>query len=131
MECRFLFLCRKILTLKCPRCEAAFYDFDGCFALTCQRCSAGFCAYCLNDCGNDAHQHVADCPHSLHPGDVYGRFKDFTEVQRQRRQRMVREYLATIGDASVRQRVIKACKCDFADHGICLTDDPKYGIWDG
>ena len=41
----------EILTLKCPRCEAAFVDFNGCFALTCHRCACGFCAHCLQDCG--------------------------------------------------------------------------------
>ena len=30
-----------ILTLCCPRCKQAFLDFDGCFALSCSRCSAG------------------------------------------------------------------------------------------
>ena len=43
----------RILTLQCPRCNAAFLDFNGCFALTCHRCRCGFCAYCLADCGND------------------------------------------------------------------------------
>ena len=48
----------RILTLKCPRagCEAAFVDFNGCFALTCHRCHCGFCAYCLQDCGQLASQ---------------------------------------------------------------------------
>ena len=48
----------KVLTLSCPRCEQAFVDFDGCFALRCARCQAGFCAYCLADCGRDAHAHI-------------------------------------------------------------------------
>lgn len=51
-----------ILTLKCPKCRAAFYDFTGCAALTCGRCGCGFCAYCLANCGADAHAHVAHCP---------------------------------------------------------------------
>ena len=42
-----------ILTLCCPRCKQAFVDFDGCFALSCSRCGAGFCAYCLADCGDE------------------------------------------------------------------------------
>ena len=58
----------RILTLKCPRCEAAFVDFNGCFALACHRCQCGFCAYCLADCGGDAHAHVAACPHGLQDG---------------------------------------------------------------
>ena len=50
------------LNLKCPRCEAAFHDYDGCNALNCSApgCKAAFCAVCLKDCGHDAHQHVRD-----------------------------------------------------------------------
>jgi hypothetical protein len=48
------------LNLKCPRCQSAFLDYDGCNALTCAvpDCRAAFCAICLKDCGSDAHQHV-------------------------------------------------------------------------
>jgi hypothetical protein len=48
------------LNLKCPRCQSAFLDYDGCNALTCAvpNCRAAFCAICLKDCGSDAHQHV-------------------------------------------------------------------------
>ena len=28
----------KILTLACPKCGLAFFDFDGCYALTCNGC---------------------------------------------------------------------------------------------
>ena len=53
----------KILTLSCPRCGQAFFDFDGCCALTCSRqgCKCAFCAFCLEDCGDDAHTHVKQC----------------------------------------------------------------------
>jgi len=45
------------LVLKCPKCAVAFIDFDGCLALTCENCKAGFCALCLENCG-DAHNHL-------------------------------------------------------------------------
>ena len=37
------------LTLRCPRCQVAFVDFDACIALTCgnKACGAAFCALCL------------------------------------------------------------------------------------
>ncbi|CAK9045838.1 Uncharacterized protein SCF082_LOCUS25871, partial [Durusdinium trenchii] len=56
-----------ILTLKCPSGGHAFVDFSGCFALVCTRCvpQSTFCAWCLADCGKDAHQHVAYCEHNL------------------------------------------------------------------
>ncbi|CAE8640238.1 unnamed protein product [Polarella glacialis] len=53
-----------LLVLKCPRCSAAFADFEGCCALHCSRCPCKFCAWCFRDCGensNQAHQHVAGC----------------------------------------------------------------------
>ena len=53
-----------ILTLKCPKpaCKQAYDCFEGCCALSCSRCSCQFCGWCLKDCGNNAHGHVAACP---------------------------------------------------------------------
>lgn len=55
------------LTLKCPKCHAAFYDFDGCIALQC-RCGAFFCALCMQMCdSSDAcHDHILRCDHNAH-----------------------------------------------------------------
>lgn len=55
------------INLKCPRCKTAFYDYDGCNALTCRvnTCKASFCAICLQDCGSDAHEHVRSNHDSL------------------------------------------------------------------
>jgi hypothetical protein len=59
-----------ILTLKCPRCQAAFIDWDGCMALTCAACGCGFCGWCLSDCGDDAHRHIErSCPATDTRGD--------------------------------------------------------------
>jgi hypothetical protein len=62
----------EILTLRCPRCKIAFVDFVNCFALTCsnKNCNAGFCAWCLFDAGNDAHQHVFNCKEGN--GNIFG-----------------------------------------------------------
>jgi len=104
----------RLLTLQCPRCGAAFLDFNGCFALTCHRCACGFCAYCLADCGGDAHAHVAACPHRGGGESVFGQPGAFEAAQRRRRQRMVQEYLATLAER-LRGRVVAACAQDFAD----------------
>ena len=71
-----------ILNLSCPRCKAVFANFDGCFALTC-RCRAAFCAYCLKDCGADAHAHVRGC------GDLFGTMETFNAHQNRRRRDML------------------------------------------
>ena len=56
-----------------------------------------------------AHEHVAECPHSPSPGDVFGAIEDFPKAQHTRRSRLVLEYLATL-DAKIRQRVLDACR---------------------
>ncbi len=54
----------EILQMRCPRpaCRKAFYDFDGCFAISCSSCPCKFCGWCLKDCGDDAHPHCRACP---------------------------------------------------------------------
>ena len=84
----------EVLTLKCPRCAQAFQDFDGCFALTCgnKHCSAGFCAWCLTDCGSDAHAHVPSCPE--HPsGSPHGSEEEFLAHHRVRRVKRTKEMI--------------------------------------
>ena len=92
-----------LLEQSCPRCKRRFFDFEGCFALTCSGqggCGCAFCAYCLQDCGRDAHHHVAACPHrpSRAPsGDnvhdrFYGSSTEFEAAMKALRTRRVREY---------------------------------------
>ena len=114
----------KILTLACPRCEQAFVDFNGCFALTCSRqgCGCGFCAYCLQDCGNDAHAHVAQC--ATAQGDVFGSMEKFTDAQKTRRERMVMQYLQNLEKelgADARQSLVEICRHEFIDLHMNIT----------
>ena len=107
----------ELMTLKCPRegCRQAFVDFTGCFALTCSRCNCGFCAWCLDDCGNDAHKHVAGCRVNPQDGGVYGTKEAFDRWQEERRKGKVREYLQGIESEEVREQVVAACRKDFED----------------
>ncbi len=110
-----------ILTLKCPRqeCKRAFIDFTGCFALTCSQCKCGFCAYCLEDCGYDAHRHVANCRYNIAPGKrVSASFGVFQSAQQMRRTRLLNDYLAQHVDARTRAPLIQAMARDLADLGI-------------
>ena len=64
-------IAEELLTLHCPECGMAFVDFTNCFALWCALCDCAFCAYCQRSCRserNDAHAHVARCPHNIAPG---------------------------------------------------------------
>ena len=87
----------RILTLACPRCSRAFLGFEECFAIKCSawvkddpNSCCQFCAYCLKDCGQDAHPHVLD---NVCPGNrgLFQSVEVFEDVQRNRRERMLRE----------------------------------------
>eukprot|EP00808_Paulinella_micropora_P031144 g19541.t1 len=108
-----------LLTLKCPRpnCRRAFLDFNGCFALTCGACGCGFCAWCLQDCGQDAHAHVVRCNANAAPRrDVYFTLARFEQAQRARRERWVREYLRTLG--SQERKVLDAVRPSLLQLGL-------------
>jgi len=108
-----------ILNLRCPACKAAFVDFEGCFALTCGRnnCRRAFCAWCLADCGNDAHAHVAHCAEG---GGMFGSLDVFNAHHRKRRSVKVAERLR--GENKKTQgKVLKLLKKDLEDLNITVT----------
>ncbi len=57
----------------CPRpgCTATFTDVNGCGAMTCSKCNAGVCQWCLCFCGEGrqpAYNHVPRCGRNRRPG---------------------------------------------------------------
>ena len=87
----------EILTLRCPRCHFPFDDFDGCFAIKCgQPNCASFCGWCLQDCGPDAHAHVAVCPWGKQENGYFGPKHQFHEVQNARRVRLIKAKLVPV-----------------------------------
>ena len=92
----------------CPRCKTAFYDFSGCFAVSCHTCACHFCGWCLADCGNssqDAHRHVASCRAKPAGADSYfGRIEQFQAAHQERCRQRVTEYLQSL-EAGVRADV--------------------------
>ena len=118
-----LHIVENILTLHCPRegCRAAVFDFDGCFAVSCSNCRAGFCGWCMRDCGGDAHAHVKQCDHSLHRGSFYGSQEEFNQAHRQRRGAAVTAYLAFILDGEEKSLLEQQIQGDLRDLGIALT----------
>ena len=111
-----------LLTLHCPECGMAFFDFSACFALWCARCSCAFCAYCQTSCRaehNDAHTHVLSCEHNIAPGkSIFASSATFERSQNLRRARAVGAYLARIGDARLRSAVLEATSRDLEALGI-------------
>ena len=110
-------IAEEILTLRCPQCRAAFYDFDGCFALKCNACHCGFCAWCFEDCGMDAHAHVLRCPSATVRGTYHGTWEQFQAAHRERRREALLSYLAGLA-GDMRTRVVQACARDLADLGL-------------
>jgi hypothetical protein len=74
-----------VMNIKCPKCKSAFESFSGCFALTCVylNCQCHFCAWCLQDCGTDAHEHVLQC--SQGNRTYHGSLEAFTAHHTRRR----------------------------------------------
>ena len=79
----------------------AFVDFEGCFALTCANtnCKCGFCAWCLTDCGSDAHAHVPKCRR------LFGTLEEFNNHHNHRRREVIIERLRREPE-KLRERVL-------------------------
>ncbi|KAJ0410081.1 hypothetical protein ATCC90586_004931 [Pythium insidiosum] len=118
----------KLLNLRCPGCDLVFvdFDFDSCAALTCANphCKRSFCAYCLADCGADAHAHVSQCKQNPNRPYYYVTEAEFHQVHKVRRERLIytclRDVKAKDGDQRV-QLVVAALATDFGNHGLDIT----------
>ena len=107
-----------LLTDACPRCKQAFLDFDGCCALRCSRCPCGFCAWCLEDCGADAHGHVANCRQNLAPGRrVWADEVVWREGRRRVKRDAVIQLLRRL-DPGLAKQVAKAVERELRDVGL-------------
>ena len=107
-----------LLTDACPRCKQAFLDFNGCCALYCSRCPCGFCAWCLEDCGADAHGHVANCRHNIAPGrNVFASPAQWREGRTRIKRDAVTRFLRGL-DAKLAKQVAKAAERDLHDVGL-------------
>eukprot|EP01038_Epipyxis_sp_PR26KG_P007628 gene7628-10385_t len=107
-----------ILTLKCPRCDKAFLDFEGCFALKCGSCPCAFCGWCLADCGTDAHPHVLQCKlNPTKPPQYFSTKAEFDKAMRSRAISKLKQYLGGLGE-ELRAQIIKNIDVDLRDLGI-------------
>ncbi len=93
----------EIMVLRCPKCRLVFMEFNGCAALTCEAedargtkrggCGCHFCAFCFQDCGGDAHQHVAHCRLNASK-DVYPPQGAWERAMKERRRISLHQYWA-------------------------------------
>jgi serine/threonine protein kinase len=109
------------LTLHCPRCGQAFFDFQGCCALHCKdSCGAAFCGLCLADCGENAHPHF----YSVHKGvNIY----DKGAFETARRSRCRERVIAAVKDVSADKVVCKLLieelgKADLDELGMTMDE---------
>ena len=109
-----------ILSLRCPRCRSVFLDFDGCFAITCYTdCRAGFCGWCLKDCGDDSHAHIPRCPEGK---GMHAPFAVFEEHHRLRKERAVQKIVEDQPVPRVRQFLVKILQKELNDLQISIRD---------
>ena len=112
-----------ILQMKCPRvsCRKAFFDFDGCFAISCSHCPCHFCGWCLKDCGNSsrlAHLHVRSCTAKPPNADVFfGSLQDFQSTYAARCRTEVFKYLGTL-EQELRDAVMSEMRNQLQELGV-------------
>jgi hypothetical protein len=118
-------LINEYFTLRCPRCHQAFVDYDGCDALTCERCGCGFCGLCLKDCGKDAHAHVAEQNHAKMANDsrVYASVDAKRHIHADLRKKALAKAISglTVTD-DIKRDVINAMQKDLLDIAINADD---------
>ena len=110
----------KLLDLKCPRCEQVFIDFDNCMALSCAKagCGAAFCGWCLADCGDDAHSHVARCPAKPAGADTFfDRENQRFDVWKRMQSEAAVDFLEGL-EERLRSKVALACTAVLFDRGM-------------
>ena len=88
----------EMMDLRCPRCGSVFDQFVGCAALTCAaaNCGAGFCAFCLTDCGSDAHAHVRECRLNPKRNEYFVSEAEWARVVDGQRREKLQAYWATL-----------------------------------
>jgi serine/threonine protein kinase len=104
------------VNLKCPQGHVfnlpPDWDFQSeCLALTCTRagCESRFCGWCQQDCGRDAHAHVAQCASKPAAADPFFSTREEWEChERARMSAVVTTYLDEIEDATTRGKVALA-----------------------
>ena len=120
----FRHIAETILTLRCPYCAVAFFDWDGCCAVHCENCSEHFCGLCQDKQKNSSlsHHHVStSC--RLNPGGGY--FANPTQIadaHRSTRVRKLREYIGTLPKGDVKRRVLAECAPMLEGIQISTTD---------
>lgn len=85
------------------------------------RCKAGFCFFCLTDCGNDAHNHVRSCPKNPRKSSYYIDAEK-NKIHKESRKRAIVDYLMkTCRDRGMRSTVLHSIVKDLKDLEIVIN----------
>lgn len=86
------------------------------------RCNAGFCFFCLTDCGSDAHSHVIQCPKNPARGEFHIRSSQKNSVHKESRKKAIVNYLMkTCRDRGMRSAVLHSIVRDLQDLEITIN----------
>lgn len=86
-----------------------------------ERCKAGFCFFCLKDCGTDAHEHVRQCPKNISPGSVFINESKKTTVHKESRKSAIVQYLMKTCDRELRSAILHSIVQDLKDLEIVIN----------
>lgn len=86
-----------------------------------ERCKAGFCFFCLKDCGRDAHNHVLTCTKNPSQGGYYINASQKNTVHKESRKSAIVQYLMKITDRELRSAVIHSIVKDLKDLEIVIN----------
>eukprot|EP01039_Chlorochromonas_danica_P009656 gene9656-10676_t len=109
-----------ILNLRCPnpRCNIAFDDFVGCFALTCVHCNCHICAWCFKWGTYDMHAHVVHC--NVGNGDVWGDKVLWKRACNQRRIQALKDLMKD-KPPSIKRKLLDKLRRDLQDLEINMN----------
>ena len=87
-----------VLNLRCPHCQAVYFDFSGCMAIDCGFCQKSFCGYChqATQTSRGAHEHVRNCLlNETATGSYYATAEQIEDAQKRYRTREMKKFLRT------------------------------------
>jgi serine/threonine protein kinase len=123
----------EVMTLRCPECNLAIVEYNGCAALKCGRtikgqeggCGTAFCAVCFANCkneSNDAHNH---CKHTHGTWSVST--PDWQEMMRALKEKRLVEYWGGIPE-KVRGKLLEdaSIRTHFQDLRMAVPDEGEF-----
>lgn len=112
-----------ILTLSCPSCKAAFFDFDGCAAVTCISCRMEFCGLCLDFTSSNVRLHVLSCQRNSMQGHSFLNANELLRIHTAVRTDRIQSYFdEKITDAQTKEKVLSIVRRDLTDLQIGLPN---------